>query len=72
MDSTTVRFVYSILLAIRINAVTGDSDDDTLVDAKWESIALAPVGDPAFPHDYFLFTAVSYNYSMHVMIMTGS
>ncbi|RDB14561.1 hypothetical protein Hypma_016290 [Hypsizygus marmoreus] len=32
-------------------------DDKTLLDAKWESLALAPVGDPAFPNDYFLFTA---------------
>lgn len=37
----------------------GDPDDNTLIDAKWESIALAPVGDSANPHDYFLFTAVS-------------
>lgn len=36
----------------------GDPDDQTLIDAKWESLALAPIGDPAFPDDYFLFTAV--------------
>ena len=41
-------------------SVGGDSDAQ-LIDAKWESIALAPVGDSAFPHDYFLFTAVSYD-----------
>ncbi|THH01971.1 hypothetical protein EW026_g830 [Hermanssonia centrifuga] len=35
----------------------GDPADATLIDAKWESIALAPVGDPKFPHDFFLFTA---------------
>ncbi|KAK7442763.1 hypothetical protein VKT23_016010 [Stygiomarasmius scandens] len=33
-----------------------DPDDQTLIDAKWESLALAPVGDPDFPDDYFLFT----------------
>ncbi len=31
-----------------------------LIDAKWESLALAPVGDSANPHDYFLFTVVRY------------
>lgn len=36
----------------------GDPADATLIDAKWESIALVSVGDSAFPHDYFLFTAV--------------
>jgi len=36
-----------------------DGDDDgTLIDAKWESLALAPVGDEDSPDDYFLFTAV--------------
>jgi hypothetical protein len=30
--------------------------DETLIDAKWESLALAPAMDPAFPDDYFLFT----------------
>ncbi|KAJ7138319.1 hypothetical protein C8R44DRAFT_767236 [Mycena epipterygia] len=33
-----------------------DPDDNTLLDAKWESLALAPVGDSA-PNDFFLFTA---------------
>lgn len=36
----------------------GDPNDQTLIDAKWESLALAPCGDPDFPDDYFLFTAV--------------
>ena len=43
----------------RFGLHNGDPADDTLIDAKWESIALAPVGDEAFPDDYFLFTAVS-------------
>jgi len=34
-------------------------NDQTLIDGKWESLALAPVNDPAFPNDYFLFTVVS-------------
>lgn len=37
-----------------------DPDDGTLLDAKWESLALAPVGDESFPNDFFLFTAVSF------------
>lgn len=37
---------------------TGKPLDSTLIDGKWESIALAPVGDPSFPDDYFVFTAV--------------
>ena len=37
---------------------SGDPDDQTLIDAKWESLALASCMDPAFPEDYFLFTAV--------------
>ena len=41
-----------------MNESTGDPVDQTLIDGKWESIALAPVGDPASPHDFFLFTAV--------------
>ncbi|TFK63559.1 hypothetical protein BDN72DRAFT_963852 [Pluteus cervinus] len=34
-----------------------DPADQTLIDAKWESFALAPVNELAFPDDYFLFTA---------------
>jgi hypothetical protein len=36
----------------------GGDADQQLIDAKWESLALAPVEDKAFPDDYFLFTAV--------------
>lgn len=39
----------------------GDPDDNTLLDAKWESFALAPVGNTA-PNDFFLFTAVRITY----------
>jgi len=44
-----------VLLKFRV----GSPDDPSLLSAKWESFALAPVGDPKFPDDYFLFTAVS-------------
>lgn len=41
----------------------GDPSDATLIDGKWESIALTSVDDPKFPDDYFLFTAVRLRYS---------
>ncbi|KAF7358952.1 Phytase-like domain-containing protein [Mycena sanguinolenta] len=40
----------------RFGLHVGDPDDNTLIDAKWESLALAPVGSSA-PDDFFLFTA---------------
>ncbi|KAF9556491.1 hypothetical protein CPC08DRAFT_737062 [Agrocybe pediades] len=51
-----VNFLDKTQLA-RFGLHNGDPDDETLIDAKWESLALAPVGVPAFPNDYFLFTA---------------
>ncbi|KAF8209524.1 esterase-like activity of phytase-domain-containing protein [Mycena galopus ATCC 62051] len=39
----------------RFGLHVGDPDDNTLIDAKWESFALAPVG-PSAPDDYFLFS----------------
>jgi hypothetical protein len=41
----------------RFGLHNGDPDDSTLLNAKWESLALAPVSDPSYPNDYFLFTA---------------
>ncbi|ESK92500.1 membrane autotransporter barrel domain protein [Moniliophthora roreri MCA 2997] len=41
----------------RFGLHNGGDDDETLIVGKWESLALAPAGDPAFPNDYFLFTA---------------
>ncbi|KAF7313076.1 Phytase-like domain-containing protein [Mycena kentingensis (nom. inval.)] len=40
----------------RFGLHVGDPDDRTLINAKWESLALAPVG-PSAPNDFFLFTA---------------
>ncbi|CAK5272346.1 unnamed protein product [Mycena citricolor] len=51
-----VNYVNATDLA-RFGLHTGDPDDNTLPDSKWESLALAPVGDPRAPDDYFLFTA---------------
>ncbi|KAK7062699.1 hypothetical protein VNI00_000187 [Paramarasmius palmivorus] len=41
----------------RFGLHNGGDDDETLIVGKWESLALAPAGDPSFPDDYFLFTA---------------
>ncbi|KAF9464214.1 esterase-like activity of phytase-domain-containing protein [Collybia nuda] len=51
-----VNFVETMGLA-RFGLHNGSPNDETLIDAKWESLTLAPVGDPAFPDDFFLFTA---------------
>ncbi|KAL4250164.1 Phytase-like domain-containing protein [Abortiporus biennis] len=51
-----VDFIDDDQLA-RFGLHNGDPADQTLIDAKWESLALAPVGDPSFPNDFFLFTA---------------
>ncbi|TCD61258.1 hypothetical protein EIP91_008707 [Steccherinum ochraceum] len=51
-----VDFVDDDQLA-RFGLHNGKPADATLIDAKWESLALAPVGDAANPHDFFLFTA---------------
>lgn len=53
---------------VALNLRTGDPADATLIDGKWESIALASVGDPEFPHDFFLFTAVSV---WHILLKSG-
>ncbi|KAF9038061.1 esterase-like activity of phytase-domain-containing protein [Panaeolus papilionaceus] len=51
-----VNFVDSTQLA-RFGLHDGSPNNSSLIDAKWESLALAPVNDPSFPDDYFLFTA---------------
>ncbi|KDQ11358.1 hypothetical protein BOTBODRAFT_189903 [Botryobasidium botryosum FD-172 SS1] len=40
----------------RFGLHNGDDADSSLIDAKWESFALAPAFDPANPDDYFLIT----------------
>ncbi|KAG7095023.1 hypothetical protein E1B28_005817 [Marasmius oreades] len=40
----------------RFGLHNGGNFDETLIDSKWESLALAPVNDPKSPDDYFLFT----------------
>ncbi|KDR70938.1 hypothetical protein GALMADRAFT_144404 [Galerina marginata CBS 339.88] len=51
-----VNFVDDTQLG-RFGLHNGSPDDETLIDAKWESLTLAPVNDAAFPNDYFLITA---------------
>ncbi|KAJ8494303.1 hypothetical protein ONZ45_g13284 [Pleurotus djamor] len=41
----------------RFGIHNGKPNDQTNLDAKWESLALAPADDLDFPDDYFLFTA---------------
>ncbi|KIM37285.1 hypothetical protein M413DRAFT_448582 [Hebeloma cylindrosporum] len=50
-----VNYLDPVQLA-RFGIHNGKPNDQTLIDSKWESLALAPVNDPAFPDDYFLFT----------------
>ncbi|KAJ7169277.1 esterase-like activity of phytase-domain-containing protein [Mycena crocata] len=50
-----VDYADDVQLA-RFGLHNGDPDDNTCLDAKWESLALAPVGASA-PDDFFLFTA---------------
>ncbi|KAL1943968.1 hypothetical protein VTO73DRAFT_3786 [Trametes versicolor] len=51
-----VDFIDDTQLA-RFGVHNGKPADQTLIDAKWESLALAPCLDPTFPDDFFLFTA---------------
>ncbi|EPQ52875.1 hypothetical protein GLOTRDRAFT_64673, partial [Gloeophyllum trabeum ATCC 11539] len=51
-----VNYINDTQLA-RFGLHNGSPADQTLIDAKWESLALAPANDPAYPDDYFLFTA---------------
>ncbi|KAG5644764.1 hypothetical protein DXG03_007672 [Asterophora parasitica] len=41
----------------RFGLHNGAPNDQTLIDAKWESFALGSVNEPAYPDDYFLITA---------------
>ncbi|KAJ7049213.1 esterase-like activity of phytase-domain-containing protein [Mycena amicta] len=58
VPATYVSFVdYADPVGLaRFGLHIGDPDDLTLINAKWESLALAPVG-PSAPNDFFLFTA---------------
>ncbi|KAL5527507.1 hypothetical protein ACEPAG_6308 [Sanghuangporus baumii] len=50
-----VDFLNPTQLA-RFGLHNGKPADSTLIDAKWESLALAPCNDPEFSNDFFLFT----------------
>ncbi|KAH9919965.1 esterase-like activity of phytase-domain-containing protein [Epithele typhae] len=56
-----VSFIDDDQLA-RFGLHNGKPADQTLIDAKWESLALAPCNDPSFPDDYFLFTVADNDY----------
>ncbi|KAF5375785.1 hypothetical protein D9757_008987 [Collybiopsis confluens] len=51
-----VNYIDDTQLA-RFGLHNGGTEDSTLINSKWESLALAPVGIPSLPNDYFLFTA---------------
>ncbi|GJJ08811.1 hypothetical protein Clacol_003030 [Clathrus columnatus] len=51
-----ISMIDSIQLG-RFGLHNGVPIDPTLLNSKWESLALAPVGDPSFPDDYFIITA---------------
>ena len=53
-----MQYINSTQLA-RFGLHNGKPVDQTLINSKWESLALAPVGDRHNPNDYFLFTFVS-------------
>ncbi|KAI0084970.1 esterase-like activity of phytase-domain-containing protein [Irpex rosettiformis] len=55
----------------RFGLHNGDPVDQTLIDAKWESIALVRVGDPSSPDDFFLFTASDNDFITTDGIMIG-
>jgi hypothetical protein len=59
--ATYVSFLNMINVTdlARFGLHNGDPADQTLIDAKWESLAVAPIMDDDFPHDFFVFTAVS-------------
>lgn len=56
--SPFVQYINDTQLA-RFGLHNGKPIDQTLLNSKWESLALAPVGDHHYPNDYFLFTFVS-------------
>jgi len=65
-----VNYIDDVQLA-RFGLHNGGEENSTLVNEKWESFALAPVDDPAFPDDYFLFTASDNDFLTEDGIMLG-
>ncbi|KAG6811377.1 hypothetical protein H0H92_007762 [Tricholoma furcatifolium] len=51
-----VNYLESNGLA-RFGLHNGSPTNDALIDGKWESLTLVPIGDSEYPDDYFLFTA---------------
>ncbi|KAI0777990.1 esterase-like activity of phytase-domain-containing protein [Irpex lacteus] len=64
LDTSVIPATYTSFVSLidptnlaRFGLHNGGQADQTLIDAKWESIALVHAGDSAFPDDFFLFTA---------------
>ncbi|KAG8884668.1 hypothetical protein FRB98_002268 [Tulasnella sp. 332] len=55
----------------RFGLHNGGSINSTLIDGKWESLALAPALDPQNPDDYFLFTAADNDFITLDGVMAG-
>jgi hypothetical protein len=62
LNSTITPAIYQKFLDINDNSQlnrfglhNGAPNDSNDLYEKWESMAVVPVGDPAAPHDYFLF-----------------
>ncbi|KAF7966807.1 hypothetical protein HWV62_36973 [Athelia sp. TMB] len=79
LNSTITPATYVSFLSLidsvqlgRFGMHNGDPDDPTLIDAKFESIALAPVGDPSYPDDYFLFTVADNDFQTENGISVGT
>ncbi|KDQ57002.1 hypothetical protein JAAARDRAFT_69973 [Jaapia argillacea MUCL 33604] len=51
-----VNYINDTQLA-RFGLHNGKPADQTLIDAKWESLAVVSCQDPTYPDDFFLFTA---------------
>ncbi|KIM32609.1 hypothetical protein M408DRAFT_6128 [Serendipita vermifera MAFF 305830] len=65
-----VQYVNDTQLA-RFGLHNGAPADQGLINAKWESLALAPVGDREYPNDYFLFTFADNDFQTHNGVSMG-
>ncbi|KZP20003.1 hypothetical protein FIBSPDRAFT_789968 [Athelia psychrophila] len=78
LNSTITPATYVSFLSLidgvqlgRFGLHNGDPDDATLIDGKFESLALAPCRDPAFKDDYFLFTVADNDFQTTQGVSVG-
>ncbi|KAF9553142.1 hypothetical protein CPC08DRAFT_788318 [Agrocybe pediades] len=65
-----VDYLDPIQLA-RFGLHNGGKNDATLIASKWESLALAPVNERAYPNDYYLFTAADNDFMSRQGVSLG-